>query len=79
MKLFSKGTQYAISSVIALSKQPDGETVSAAELAKPLNCPAAYLSQILSKLKPAGILKSRRGIGSPGCTSLRLKKPQIFP
>jgi len=62
MKLFSKGTQYAISAVIALSKQPDGETISAAELAKPLNCPAAYLSQILSKLKPAGILKSRRGL-----------------
>lgn len=63
MKLLSQGAQYAISAVIALSKQPEGETVSAAELAKPLNCPAAYLSQILSKLKPAGILKSQRGLG----------------
>lgn len=62
MKLISQGAQYAISAVIALSKQPEGVTVSAADLAKPLNCPAAYLSQLLSKLKPSGILKSRRGL-----------------
>lgn len=62
MKLLSQGSQYAISAVIALSRQPEGTTVSAADLAKPLNCPAAYLSQILSKLKPSGILDSRRGL-----------------
>ncbi|MDZ7716779.1 MAG: Rrf2 family transcriptional regulator [Balneolaceae bacterium] len=62
MKLLSQGAQYAVSAIIALSKQPEGETVSAAELATPLNCPPAYLSQILSKLKPSGILKSRRGL-----------------
>ncbi len=62
MKLLSQGAQYAISAVIALSKQPEGTTVSAADLARPLNCPAAYLSQILSKLKPAGIIKSQRGL-----------------
>lgn len=61
-KFISQGAQYAISAVIALSKQPEGQTVSAADLAKPLNCPAAYLSQILSKLKPSGILKSQRGL-----------------
>lgn len=63
MKLLSQGAQYAISAVIALSKQPEGATVSAADLAKPLNCPAPYLSQVLSKLKPSGILKSQRGLG----------------
>lgn len=62
MKLLSQGAQYAISAIIALSKQPEGQTVSAADLAKPLNCPAAYLSQVLSKLKPSGILKSQRGL-----------------
>lgn len=62
MKLLSQGAQYAISAIIALSKQPEGSTVSAADLAKPLNCPAAYLSQILSKLKPSGIIKSQRGL-----------------
>jgi Rrf2 family protein len=61
-KFISQGAQYAISAVIALSKQPEGKTVSAADLAKPLNCPAAYLSQILSKLKPSGIIKSQRGL-----------------
>ncbi len=62
MKLLSQGAQYAISAVIALAKQPEGTTVSAAALAEPLNCPPAYLSQLLSKLKPAGILKSQRGL-----------------
>lgn len=67
MKLLSQGSQYAISAVIALSKQPESKTVSAAALAKPLNCPAAYLSQILSKLKPSGIIKSRRGLNGGVC------------
>ena len=67
MKLLSQGSQYAISAIIALSKQPEGSTISAADLAKPLNCPAAYLSQILSKLKPAGILKSQRGLRGGVC------------
>lgn len=62
MKLISQGAQYAISAVIALSKQPEGTTVSAAALAEPLNCPPAYLSQVLSKLKPSGILNSQRGL-----------------
>lgn len=62
MKLISQGAQYAISAVIALAKQPPGTTVSAAALAEPLNCPPAYLSQVLSKLKPSGILKSQRGL-----------------
>ena len=62
MKFISQGAQYAISAVIALSKRPEGTMISAADLAKPLHCPAAYLSQILTKLIPAGILKSRRGL-----------------
>ncbi|NBB76143.1 MAG: Rrf2 family transcriptional regulator [Bacteroidetes bacterium] len=62
MKFLSQGAQYAVSAVIALCRQPEGKTVSAAELAKPLNCPPAYLSQILSKLKPTGIVKARRGL-----------------
>jgi len=61
MKLLSQGSQYALSAIIVLSKEPAGTTVSAANLAKPLNCPAPYLSQILSKLKPSGVLKSQRG------------------
>ncbi len=62
MKLVSQGAQYAISAVIALSKREQGKAVSASELAKTLDCPAAYLSQLLSKLKKPGILKSQRGL-----------------
>lgn len=62
MKLISQGAQYAISAVIALSKKPAGTTISSFALAQPLKCPPAYLSQLLSKLKPAGILKSQRGL-----------------
>ena len=61
MKLISQGGQYAISAIIAISKNPK-KIIPATELAKHLNCPAAYLSQILSKLKQPGILGSRRGI-----------------
>ena len=62
MKLASQGAQYAISAIIALSKQREADVVSAAKLAQALDCPAAYLSQLLSKLIPVGILKSQRGL-----------------
>jgi Rrf2 family protein len=63
MKLISQGAQYAISAIIAISKYTgDGDAISASELSKSLNCPTAYLSQILAKLKNPGILQSRRGL-----------------
>ena len=61
MKFISQGSQYAISAIIAISKHP-ADIISAAELARSLNCPAAYLSQILAKLKTPGILNSQRGL-----------------
>lgn len=62
MRLISQGTQYAISAIIAISKFAPKGTISASELSKSLNCPAAYLSQILAKLKAPGILNSQRGL-----------------
>ncbi len=62
MKFVSQGAQYAISAIIALSKRSNGDIVSASELARSLDCPAAYLSQLLAKLKKPGILKSQRGL-----------------
>ncbi|WP_428235020.1 RrF2 family transcriptional regulator [Gracilimonas sp.] len=63
MRLISQGAQYAISAIIAISKSSDDEgVVSASHLSKSLNCPTAYLSQILAKLKEPGILNSRRGL-----------------
>lgn len=62
MQLLSLGAQYVITALILLGKRPVGEAVSAAELAKPLNSPATYLSQMLAKLIPSGIIASRRGL-----------------
>ncbi|MEQ8524771.1 Rrf2 family transcriptional regulator [Gracilimonas sp.] len=62
MRLISQGAQYAISAIIAISKHSEEGAVSASYLSKSLNCPTAYLSQILAKLKEPGILKSRRGL-----------------
>lgn len=62
MQLLSHGSQYAVSALIALARQEPGKAVSAAELAKPLHCPAAYLSQTLAKLTPHGIIETRRGL-----------------
>lgn len=62
MRLISQGAQYAISAIIAMSKQPDDRAVSASNLSRTLNCPSAYLSQVLAKLKEPGIIKSQRGL-----------------
>lgn len=62
MRLISQGAQYAISAIIAISKHAGDGAVSASDLSKSLDCPAAYLSQILAKLKEPGILHSRRGL-----------------
>lgn len=62
MRLISQGAQYAISAIIAISKHAGEGAVSASHLSKSLNCPTAYLSQILAKLKEPGILKSQRGL-----------------
>lgn len=62
MRLISQGAQYAISAIIAISKHTQDGAVSASYLSKSLNCPTAYLSQILAKLKKPGILKSQRGL-----------------
>lgn len=62
MRLISQGAQYAISAIIAISKHAGDGAISASSLSKSLNCPTAYLSQILAKLKAPGILNSRRGL-----------------
>ena len=76
MQLLSQASQYAVSAVIALAREPRGTAVSAADLAKPLRCPAAYLSQTLAKLNPRGIIDSRRGLG--GGVFLRKDPSEIY-
>jgi Rrf2 family protein len=77
MKFISQGAQYAISAIIAISKHPL-DIISAAELARSLHCPAAYLSQILAKLKPPGILKSQRGLRGGVYLTKDLKDISIY-
>lgn len=62
MQLLSLGAQYVVTALLQLGKKPAGMAISAAELAKPLNSPATYLSQMLAKLITSGIVGSKRGI-----------------
>ena len=62
MQFLSLGTQYTITALILLSKQETGTAVSASKLAKPLNTPSTYLSQMLARLVSSGIVGTRRGI-----------------
>lgn len=75
MQLLSLGAQYVVTALIILGKKPYGEAVSAAELAKPLNSPSTYLSQMLARLIKPGIVGSKRGIN--GGVYLRKKPSEI--
>lgn len=77
MRLVSQGAQYAISAIIAISKNKN-DVISASELSRNLNCPAAYLSQILAKLKAPGILGSQRGLNGGVYLAKPLDKISIF-
>ncbi len=61
MQLLSTGSQYVLTALILIGRSPEGETISATKLAEMLNCPTAYLSQLLAKLQEPGIIGSRRG------------------
>lgn len=77
MRLVSQGAQYAISAIIAISKHQN-DVISASELSRHLNCPAAYLSQILAKLKKPGILGSQRGLNGGVFLARSLDKISVF-
>lgn len=62
MQFLSLGTQYTITALILLSRQDTGTAVSASKLAKPLNTPSTYLSQMLARLVSSGLVGTRRGI-----------------
>lgn len=61
----SKAADYAILTVAYLAspaRENDGRMRSKSQLAKDLNLPKEFLSQILQKLTRAGILASQRGV-----------------
>ncbi len=77
MKLVSQGAQYAISAIIAISKHQN-DVISASALSHSLNCPSAYLSQILAKLKAPGILKSQRGLNGGVYLAKALEEISVY-
>jgi Rrf2 family protein len=75
VQLLSLGSQYALNALIVLGKQPQGTTMPASELARPLKSPSNYLSQMLAKLIKPGILGSKRGL--KGGVYLKRKPSEI--
>ncbi|MDR1452083.1 MAG: Rrf2 family transcriptional regulator [Helicobacteraceae bacterium] len=59
--LFTKASEYALSAIIAISKQ-DGAT-DAVKLSSDLRLSYSFLAKVLQSLAKAGILASRKGAG----------------
>jgi Rrf2 family protein len=78
MQLLSTGSQYVMTALILIGRKPEGETMSANELAVMLNSPTAYLSQMLAKLQEPGIIGSRRGANGGVFIARPLKKIRLI-
>lgn len=78
MQLLSTGSQYVLTALILIGRRPEGETISATELASMLNSPTAYLSQMLAKLQEPGIIGSRRGANGGVYISMDLKDIRLI-
>lgn len=57
----STKSDYAVRALIAMVGQPDGEPVSADEIARLQDIPAGFLQAILADLRRAGVVMSQRG------------------
>lgn len=58
---FSKGTGYALHTMIYLALTDEKENISLQELAEHRNIPPSYLSKMLTKLAKAGLVQSYSG------------------
>ncbi|WP_066186150.1 MULTISPECIES: RrF2 family transcriptional regulator [Gracilibacillus] len=58
---FSKGTNYALHTMIYLASQNEKDTISLQELAEQRNVPPSYLSKMLTKLAKKGLVASYSG------------------
>ncbi|HDR05830.1 MAG TPA: Rrf2 family transcriptional regulator [Candidatus Marinimicrobia bacterium] len=61
MKLISLSAQYALTALMILAKEKSDSRISANELSRRIGAPKAYLSQVMAKLIPLGIVNSSRG------------------
>ena len=67
----SKKAEYALRSIVSISKRPPNKPVSIQELVADEAIPVKFLEQILLSLKNGGLLISKRGVGG----GYRLSKP----
>ena len=71
----SKGAEYAVRSILYLSRQSQGKICYSHEVAKAQEIPLAYLAKVFQSLSKGGIIKSTRG--TKGGVSL-LKSPRAI-
>jgi Rrf2 family protein len=57
----SAKTQYAVQAVIHLARREPGHVAPVSEIAAAAGIPAKFLEEVLSSLRTAGIVQSRRG------------------
>lgn len=57
----SARSDYALRAVCALAAAPEGQHLKSAEIAEQQGVPQAFLEQILTELRRAGVVESRRG------------------
>lgn len=57
----SAKTDYALRALCVLAAAPDGELTQAAEIARGQTIPQSFLEGILTELRRAGLVESRRG------------------
>lgn len=57
----SARSDYAVRALCHLAVAPDGTSVKSAEIARAQGIPGTFLEQILSQLRKAGVVESRRG------------------
>lgn len=59
--MISKKAKYAISALVYIAKYKESEPISAARISEDQKIPLKFLESILTELKNARILKSRKG------------------
>jgi Rrf2 family protein len=59
--MISNKAKYAFRALLAVAAEPEGGSLTSAEIARRHSIPHKFLEQILLDLKKAGILDSRRG------------------
>lgn len=59
--MLSKKTKYAINALVYISKNFDNQPIPASDIAENQNIPLKFLESILTELRNAHILKSKKG------------------